>query len=129
MTLDVFESPLYRGLGIIIDLIFLIDILVSFNSTIDKGERVVYDRKVVARAYLSGRFTVDFLAAVPLDGIVNLLTSGKLQGNNLRILSLLKLIRMLRLSRMLRAMNVNRALKVQIKVIKLIFQLVLLFHC
>ena len=112
MNLDVFESPLYRGISITIDLIFLIDILVNFNSTIDKGERVVYDRKVVARAYLSGRFIVDFLSAVPLDGIANLLTAGKLQGDNLRLFSLLKLIRMLRLSRMLRALNVNRALKV-----------------
>ena len=78
MKLELFETPIYKAISIIIDLIFLIDILVNFNTTIDKGEKVVYDRKVVARAYLRGRFTVDFLSAVPLDGIAKLLTAGKL---------------------------------------------------
>ena len=129
MKLEVFESTLYKAIGFLIDFIFVIDILVNFNMTIEQSEKVVYERKLIAQKYLGGRFVIDFLSAVPLDGIAKILTSGRLQGDNLRLFSLLKLIRMLRLSRMLRALNVNRALKVQIKIMKLIFQLVLLCHC
>ena len=129
MTLDAFESNWYKALSFLIDLVFLIDILINFNMTIDLSESVVYDRKATARAYLRGRFTVDFLSAFPLDVFAKFATSGRVEGSNLRLFSLLKLIRMLRLSRMLRAMNVNRALKVQIKVMTLMFKLILLCHC
>ena len=129
MELQLFRTTIYKAISVLIDLIFISDILVNFNSTIILEEKMVYDRKIIAHNYLKGRFTVDFLSAVPFDGIARVITAGRLQGEQLRLFSLLKLIRMLRLSRMLRALNVNRALKVRIKVMKLIFQLILLLHC
>ena len=57
--------------------------------------------------YLNGRFTIDFLSALPLDLIAGIFVP---EGNTkqMRLVSVLKLVRMLRLSKMLRAMNVEK---------------------
>ena len=49
MNLETFESTLYRAIGFLIDLIFVIDILVNFNTTIEQSEKVVYERKLIAQ--------------------------------------------------------------------------------
>ena len=83
------------------------DILVNFNTTIEISEKTIYDRRIIAVVYLKGRFTIDFLSALPLDLIAGIFIP---EGNTkqMRLVSVLKLVRMLRLSKMLRAMNVDQ---------------------
>ena len=78
MDLELFKMKLYVAIQILTDAIFITDIAVNFNTTIDQGEKVVYDRRVITRNYLRGRFTVDLLSAIPLDNIVKLLSAGRL---------------------------------------------------
>lgn len=51
-----------------IDILFLIDIFVNFNTAIyDDDMEVIEDRGTIARNYLSGWFIIDLVAILPLD--------------------------------------------------------------
>ena len=92
------------------DIMFFVDIIVSFNTTIDENNEEICDRRVIAKHYLRGSFTVDFLSAFPVDLFVALFLGG-LSAKQLKLFSLLKLMRMLRLSRIVRALKIQRDLK------------------
>lgn len=55
-------------LATLIDIIFAIDMLVTFNTvTFDKNNDMVEKRKQIASMYLKGWFTVDLIAIIPFD--------------------------------------------------------------
>ena len=104
------------------------DILVNFNTTLNENSDEIDDRVIIAKNYLRGSFSVDFLSAFPFDLVASLIM-GDLSAKQLKIFSLLKLIRMMRLSRIIRALNFNRDLKSQLKIAILVLKLVLYLHC
>ena len=56
----------------IIDCFFVIDIFVIFNSAFyDEETELIEDRKKIAKNYLNGWFTIDLLAIVPFDVILD----------------------------------------------------------
>ena len=120
MELDVFNAVWYKVLTILIDIFFMIDILVNFNTSIEISEVMIYDRRIIAVKYLKGRFAVDLISALPLDFIGSLFVPDE-DSRAMKLVSVLKLVRMLRLSKMLRAMNVNKDLKGFTKLLKLVF--------
>ena len=69
------ESSWYKMLNLAIDTIFILDILVNFNTSYSKELDTIYDRKLIARKYMKTRFTVDILSAVPLDLIAGIFFS------------------------------------------------------
>ena len=126
MRLEIFDSLRYKYLTISIDIFFMTDVLVNFNTTLETSE-TVYDRRVIALNYFKGRFAIDFLSALPLDFIFFLFVPPN-SNQSMKLVSILKLTRLLRLSKMLRAMNVAKDLKGTIKLMKLLFQMVLFLH-
>jgi hypothetical protein len=51
-----------------VDSLFFLDIVVTFNTALlDDDFRVIDNRKVISKKYLSGWFMVDTLAIVPFD--------------------------------------------------------------
>jgi len=56
----------------VIDLLFLIDILLTFRTTfINSAGNEIKDPRRICIEYLKGRFWVDLLATIPFDTIVN----------------------------------------------------------
>ena len=54
------------------DLLFLMDILVVFNTAYyDDDVDLVDDRKQIAKTYVKGWFTIDLLAIIPFDKIIS----------------------------------------------------------
>jgi voltage-gated potassium channel len=53
--------------------LFALDILVNFNSTVKVEHSVSGDRRVIAKNYLKGWFTVDFITAFPFDFFILLI--------------------------------------------------------
>jgi hypothetical protein len=53
----------------VIDAIFAIDILINFRTTYfnPRTGDEVSDPKLIAKAYLQGRFWIDLLATIPFD--------------------------------------------------------------
>jgi hypothetical protein len=67
LTFHIYKSdPLY---WILIG-IFALDVLVNFNSAVKTGYIISTDRKVIAKKYLKGWFTIDFVTAFPFDIVV-----------------------------------------------------------
>jgi len=63
------EDPLeWMIINYTIDICFLIDIIIIFNSAFYDGEFIVVeDRKIIAKEYLRGWFLIDLLAIIPFD--------------------------------------------------------------
>lgn len=54
-----------------VDFLFLIDILVNFNTPVQKEENFIdYNRKLVTLSYLKSWFCIDLLASIPVNFIL-----------------------------------------------------------
>lgn len=68
MKQSIFDDPS----SFIIDMLFLLDIILIFNTAYYNEEmELVQDRKTIAKNYVQGWFAIDFLAIVPFDVILN----------------------------------------------------------
>lgn len=76
---------------------FLADIGVQFRTTVVEGNQVVDEPGEVARRYLRGWFTIDLIAALPVDLVLGAVLP--LPFLNTRMLRLLRLFRVVRLIR------------------------------
>lgn len=84
-------------IDILVITLFAIDLVVNFNTaTMHRGE-ITEDRKIVAKQYLRGWFTVDLLATIPFELIAKGLFSET--HRVVRIIRLLRLSRLLKLVR------------------------------
>ncbi|XP_058835391.1 potassium voltage-gated channel subfamily H member 8 isoform X2 [Topomyia yanbarensis] len=87
---------------VIVEALFIVDILVNFRTTyVSRKGEVVSDSKSIAVNYLRGWFVVDLLAALPFD---HLYASNVISGEESHI-HLVKLTRLLRLARLLQKMD------------------------
>lgn len=73
VELSAFKNPVYKSMNVIIDTIFFLDILVTFNTSLNENSEEIRDRNLIAIAYLKGSFTIDFLSAFPVDAAASLL--------------------------------------------------------
>lgn len=106
-----------------VDLIFMIDLLINFRTTYissSNGDEI-YDPKLIAKKYLTGRFIIDLLSSFPLD---------KLSGNNsyLPMLGMLKLVRVARISVVITNLNIKSGTKALLKVAWLVTSLFIFLH-
>jgi len=125
-----FESEANKIINHIIDVIFGIDIVINFRTTVpnDISGEVITQPNLIARAYLKSRFILDLLATIPFDIIFVKVLGTKISGN-LSLLSLLKLFRVLRLFKIISYMNASESIKYSLKIFKMIFFLIMYIHC
>ena len=128
VELDYTKEWIYEVLNVIFDVLFFIDILISFNTSLNINNDEIHDRTQISLSYLRGQFTIDFLSAVPIDVLASIFFKN-LSAKQLKIISLLKLIRMLRLTKIVRALRTSRDIKSQIKLFILLLKLILYIHC
>lgn len=98
-------------LNSLIDLMFLIDIFVSFRTTFYHpitGDEIT-DLNIIRKNYFRGRFALDFLSTIPFDNLLYLFIGVKNQY--LALFSLLKLFRVTRLGRIIARLNVSEDTK------------------
>lgn len=90
---------------LIIDVLFMIDILMNFRTTyVKEGEVLITNPWKIAVHYLKTYFLVDFVAAIPWDLLASF-NSGT--EENTMLFSLLKTARLLRLFRAARKLDRN----------------------
>ena len=93
-----FKTDFWFWFNTVIDLVFTLDVLIVFNTKIIVEGEEIDDRRRICLAYLKGHFTVDLLAALPVDAILLVVEDGRNLGGLLfKPLSFLKLSRLLRL--------------------------------
>jgi hypothetical protein len=81
---------------------------VTFNTAVEVDGSVQYSRRAAARAYLSGWFIVDVVAAIPYDDIIQ---SGSSSSSNSSLRHSLKLLRLVRLLRLFRISRIFRRIQ------------------
>ena len=110
------------------DICFFIDIPVTFRTSVidEKGEDTT-DPKKIAKIYLRGQFTIDFLSVVPLDLFGMILIKGN-SAEKLKLMAILKLARLLRINRIISMLMIHKGAKVKLKLANLMFYLFLYCH-
>lgn len=93
-----------------VDLLFLIDIILIFNTAfVNSNLQMVDDRKVIAKKYLSGWFLIDIMSIMPFDLILESVQTkynGVLRFAKMgRLYKLIKLTRLIRMLKMVRDSN------------------------
>lgn len=85
-----------------IDLVFLLDMMMTFcTPAIDKHDMAT-DHKRIAVIYLEGWFLLDLVALIPFEEIVQLTVSEEKQESLTQIAQILKVVRLLRLLKLAR---------------------------
>ncbi|XP_045199121.2 potassium voltage-gated channel subfamily H member 7-like [Mercenaria mercenaria] len=85
-------------IDLIVDLMFIADILINFRTTYLQNGEVVTNQKKIAINYVKGWFVIDTIAAMPFD----LLLFGSGTSDTMTIAGILKTARLLRLLRVIR---------------------------
>ncbi|XP_050397307.2 potassium voltage-gated channel subfamily H member 6 isoform X2 [Patella vulgata] len=83
---------------LIVDIMFIADILINFRTTYIQNGEVVSDQQKIANQYVKGWFVIDTIAAIPFD----LLLFGSGTSDTMTVTGILKLARLLRLLRVIR---------------------------
>ncbi|XP_043224780.1 potassium voltage-gated channel subfamily H member 2-like isoform X3 [Amphibalanus amphitrite] len=90
-------------LDLIVDIMFIIDILINFRTTyVNKNDEVVSHPGKIAVHYFKGWFIIDVVAAIPFD---ILLLGTKTDESTTTLIGLLKTARLLRLVRVARKID------------------------
>lgn len=119
----------------LIDLFFLLDIIIIFNSAFYNEESdIIEDRGVIFVNYISGWFLIDILAIIPFDVLLNSTSFNEL-FRVARFGRLYKLIKLTRLIRVLRIMKekskllkyINEFLKISLGFERLFFFILIFF--
>ena len=132
-----------------VDLYFIIDIYVSFNTAfydesrrsgdqfeaLDRSGALVFDKKVIARRYLRSWFAVDLISCLPVSYIEYFLTSANSEffdEKAIKLLRLLRIFKLLRLARITRLFHIYsrrfHVLLQQLRIIKLVVYICFLSH-
>ncbi|CAH8636202.1 unnamed protein product [Heterobilharzia americana] len=95
-------SALLSTVDILVDVMFIIDILINFRTTyVNKNDEVVSHPKRIAAHYIKGWFIIDLVAAIPFD-LLFFRTSG---DQPTALTGLLKSARLLRLVGIVRKLD------------------------
>ncbi|RLN88833.1 hypothetical protein BBJ28_00002877, partial [Nothophytophthora sp. Chile5] len=92
-----------NGFEAFLDVFFMIDIVITFNTAVDRDGSIRYDRQLAASRYLRSWFAVDMIAALPYGYIFT--EDGNYSASlrkSVKLLRLIRLLRLLRISRILR---------------------------
>ena len=98
-----------------VDLVFFVDLFINFRTSYistSTGEEI-FEPKMIARRYMTGRFLIDFLSTIPFDKLAS-------DSDVLPIFGMLKLARVFRISMVIRNLNVKSSTKSLLKVLWLI---------
>ncbi len=98
----------------ILIIIFGLDVIINFNTTIKQKITVVTERSSIAKLYLKGWFTVDFIAAFPFDLIVLLIFGNNPAGINKDVLFLLILL--LILVKLIKVRKITKIIQVDLRI-------------
>ena len=84
---------------------FLIDIIVIFNSSYyDEDYTIITDRKLIAKQYLKGWFTIDFFAIFPFDLFFQ--NNSSEYTDFIRVARIGRMYKLVKLARLLRILKI-----------------------
>ena len=127
------------SLDFLVDGVFFLDILFTFNTVYFHKESNVYitDRRKIAKNYCHFWFWIDLVSTIPFDTIADALSSSSLHSNQIASVKLIRIIRLTRLAKLYK-MSKSQSFKEMlesffisptiISVLTLMFQIFLVAH-
>jgi Ion transport protein len=108
---DSHETIIQKSLNVTVDSIFLMDILITFQTpyVCRTTSILVTDRIAIAKNYISFWFFIDFAASGPVDYIAQSVVESTLVASNGSHVSSVKLLRILRLARLAKLFRILRS--------------------
>ena len=103
-----------------LDFFFFVDMIIIFNSAYyDKYLKIVDDKCIIAKRYLSGWFSIDLISIIPFDIIFS-----ELHLNGLvRVVKIGKLYKLIKITRLLRLLKILKEQKRFFKILNEYMQL------
>jgi len=111
----------------IVDCLFLVDLIVTFFTTITDKERLTEEtnKKIIACVYLKGWFWIDLVSIFPFDSVTTFMSrmtnpnykdtqqgpSGNIMARGFKLGKLGKMIRLMRLLKVFKMMKNTQSLK------------------
>ena len=94
----------------ILDVLFITDLILNFFTALDSGNGIelITDKQEIARRYLRGWFTVDFVSSIPFDMILFLSQATFGSEDLMRTTKLLRFSKIIRVLKILRVMRLQR---------------------
>jgi voltage-gated potassium channel len=130
LVLDYQIFEIHDILDIVVTIFFTIDIIISFRTKIKEKATFITDRKIIAKNYLRGWFTIDFISAIPFGLVINIfaITNPHLVWilNSARLTRILRLLRLSQLIR--RSENIEWLSPIFIRLGIIIFTITLAAH-
>ena len=118
---DLSELDSYVVIDLIINIVFMIDVAICFNTSYFNIEgELVRTRKEIAMNYMfKGMFFIDFFSSIPYT---------LLGLSMLKFMKILKIFRITRLTKVIEKLEMEEDAKAFVKILKLIFMLFLIMH-
>ena len=107
----------------VIDTLFLVDILIVFNSVVlDEDFKTIDNRKTLAVNYIKGWFFLDVFAIFPFTEVFMLIGSGKGTdtGNLNQMIRLAKIGRLYKLIKLTKLLRILKIVKEKSKLLKMV---------
>ena len=80
-------------MDIIFDIIFLIDVILTFKvAIVTEDYLVIDDKKTIANLYLKGWFTIDVISCIPFGEVGKIFLTKK-ESTKIQLIKLIKLLR------------------------------------
>eukprot|EP00347_Sterkiella_histriomuscorum_P006811 403351340 len=118
---DVEESTLSTYSQIVIDTLFMTDIVMNFNTSIYSKGILILNRQQIVAHYLKSWFLIDLVSSLPYDMVFDSLSTTLVQANNnghqtqkeqlsgtSSILRLLRILRFMRIFKLLRVFKLQK---------------------
>jgi len=98
--------------NLIVDIFLLLDIILTFNTGLIEGDEYISDRRLIAKHYLKGWFTLDVLTSIPFNRIIQ----ATMRKDNdlpffLSFITFLRILKVLRLVKLLRIMKLYESFR------------------
>lgn len=125
---SVLNSSTVKFIDACVDLLFLIDIIIKFRTSfLDPKQSIeVKDSGVIARKYIRGSFTIDFISSVPFNSLIQ--SSQGVIATLIELLGLLKLLRLTRLYVTVQRLDTEQEIKVYLKILMMTIILLVFIH-
>jgi hypothetical protein len=127
-----------------VTIVFIIDLLLNFNTAYAEGQYIVIDRCLIAKNYLRGWFLIDLASSFPyeafnawLEALLHSATSGDDSSHaasmkllrGLRLFRLIRLLRLLKLQHYIDAAEDQLSIDLQVlQIIKMVMMMLYLMH-
>jgi hypothetical protein len=104
-------TGIWLAIDIMVDIFFFLDMIVSFRTSFcNTAGDYTWDPKIIAKNYLRGWFTIDFVSTFPIDQVAGAVIGGG-ETSTLRAIKLIRVLRLVRLIKLVKLLNITELIE------------------